>query len=239
MWFRVFLASFLTLLLGAFASHAALSKYRVRTTNLTEYNFNSPLIEIMTGQPHSGDPFGTALIDNDGGSGSPALQKFVLVSGGLLGTTVDLPGLSGFIYIKQGSKEFPLPNQIGTGQVASTIEWGVTTGWTITGGSFCNAVPSYICDSAMRADDETVPPPFTSSKYDIGEWRFHGTGFRGDPRLVQTNTRAAQGGLGNFQSIPRGVKRQDGTVPALPFIGMLAVGASVVAMGIATLRQRR
>ncbi len=74
MRFRLFLASLLTLLVGVSVSHAALTKYAVRTTNLTEYNFNSPVIEIMTGEPDA-SPSSTAVIDNDGGSGFPILTK--------------------------------------------------------------------------------------------------------------------------------------------------------------------
>lgn len=217
--------------LCATSTQGALKKYEVRSVGIQEFEDTSPQINIQPGQG-----IGTAVVDNDGGSGNPLLKKLALIGAGA-GQTVDLPGLSGFIYLKTRSKSGPAPNQTGTGDVSSAIDWGIVTGWTITGGSFCNSVPATICDRAMIQDDETVPPALISNRFDLHEWTFHGTGFTSIPFLSFTSNNGVT--FGNTQTWLRGPLSQDGTVPALPLLGIAIVGMSVVTLGIAAVRRLR
>ena len=168
-------------------------------------------------------------------TGSAVLIKWLGGGGSSLGQTFDVPALSGFIWVKDRSQERMDQRHTGTGIVADSIEWGDADGWTIVGGAFCHSVPASVCDLASRQDSETVLPPFISSHYDVHSWTFHGTGFRGDPRLTFTQT---AGSFGNSQTVPRGALAQSGTVPSLPLVGLGAIGISVIAMGIASLRGR-
>jgi hypothetical protein len=222
----------LTLQLFAGTGQAALSKYAIRTTSLNTYGDVSPRVGILTTAQDT--PSGTVVIDNDGGSGFPMLRKYkTVVGGGKLGTTVDLPGLSGFIFLRSKTTGGPADVQTGTGDIAADIEWGFIDSWTVAGGQFCRSIPSFVCGRADRVHDETVPPRLVSAKFDHHEWHFHPTGFRADPWISFTGTTD-----GNYQTIVRGAMRQDGTVPALPLVGIGAIGLSVVAMGLATLRRR-
>lgn len=230
---RVFLAGLGILGLIAPPADAALKKYALHGPSLIHYDNTSPEVSTVDSQHNPGE---VVLIDETGPS--PVLKKLLSVAGSLdnTGVTVVVPQLSGgFIFIRQRSSAGPAPDQSGTGSTASSINWGNVTGWTLTGGTFCHAIPSYICNLAARVELETVPPPLNSTNYDFGTWTFHGTGFSLGEYISRTSTDAT----GNSQVVFRGSLRADGTVPALPLLGIGAVGISVIAMGAASARRRK
>lgn len=215
-------------LLLASPAFSALRKFDVRAQTLIEIEVASPRIDFR-----SNAGVGTAVIDETGPS--PILKRFVQVRGGG-SSTISAPTLSGFIFLRGRDKQGPTQPQTGTGSTSDVIEWGDVTGWTISGGQFCHSVPSTFCDLAMRQDSATVSPELLSTHYDIRAFIFHGTGFVGQP-WVFTSSRS--GDLGNTQYIYRGPNAQDGTVPALPLLGVATVGLSVVALGISAVRRKR
>ena len=226
---KLFLVSLGIVAFIAPVASAALKKYDVRRRVVISYAETSPETEYI-----SGAGIGVGLIDESGAN--PILTKLVLVGGGA-GRTTLVPSLTnGFIWTHFVTKEGPSGGQSGVGGTGSSINWGNLTGWTVTGGSFCHSVPSYICDYAVAEDLATVSPDFLSNNYDIGTWTFHGTGFLHPGGHVQ---RTGKTGLGNSQFFMWGSGANDGTVPALPLLGIGAVGLSVFAMGVASIRRRK
>lgn len=228
---RIYFLAIALVLMGSVSADAALSRYGVRASSILAYSGTSPELDFLTTNARQGS---RAVIDDDGGSGSPTLQKLVRAVGGVSRTT-SVPALSGFIWTKSGTREGPTTDQLGAGSVGGSIAWGFMDSWAISGGQFCNSVPSSICDLATREDDETVAPTLLSSKYDMHSWNFHGTGFVAEPYIEQTSK---VNNFGNIQIILRGPLDPNGTVPALPLVGIGAVGLSVFAMGVSFLKKR-
>ena len=228
---RLFIVSLAMVLLGAWGSQAALSRYNTRTTTLIHYNTSSPRTEILTGNPHQ-SASGRVVIED---AASPILRKYRSGRGGGSGTTVDLPGLSGFIWVKGNDTNGPIDPETGTGDITDTIEWGDITTWTVKGGTYCHAEPTSICTTAFFEESNTIPTPVISDRYLWHVWTFHGTGFRADPFIARTGSNESNG---NSMSIYRGAVETSGQVPALPLLGIGAVGVSVIAMGMASLRKR-
>ena len=232
---RLFLVSLGIVALAAPAATAALKKYNVRRTQLLHYEDSSPHVE-----PRDLGGGGKAVVDDSGPD--PVLLKLKWFPGGGGGTsTTVVPQLSGgFIWYRANSWSGPGNNQTGTGSTASSITWGDLTDWTVTGGAFCHAIPSYICGLVPPIGtiplDETVDPGLASSHYDVGTWVFHGTGFSHPQGYITITALPAPG---NLQQFWRGAEEPDGTVPALPLLGIGAVGVSVFAMGVASVRRRR
>lgn len=216
------------------AANASLQKYKISYSTLSHFFSTSPKAQYLS----SADA-GPGLIDESGPN--PILRKLVYgnapgTSGGI---TIIVPELSGgFIFLNGFGLEGPGPDQTGTGSTASSIDWGNTIGWTITGGNFCHSIPSYVCNLAQRADLATVPAPLISTNFDSGTWVFHGTGFTSAGFITFTST-TKPGTPGNANTWLRGHADNDGTVPAIPLLGIGAIGVSVIAMGIATARRQR
>lgn len=226
-----FLLSLLcTLGLAASSAHAVLERFEVRSSSVVQFENASPFGDIRTSIS-----IGTSVVDDDGGSGSPILKRYQLLTGGGSGTTTDLPGFSGFIWTKGKTVLSAGPNQTGTGNTSSSIDWGTLTGFSLTGGQFCHSVPSLVCDLASREDLATVPALLVSTEYNMREWTFHGTGWLGDPFIAFTS----QTDFGNSYQFPRGASSPNGTVPALPLIGLTMVGLSVLGVGVAAIRRQR
>ncbi len=87
----------------------------------------------------------------------------------------------------------------------------------------------------MVMDQASVDPRFNSEFYDLGTWSFHGTGFTASSFISSYFTNNP----GNSSMWVRGFAAQDGTVPALPLLGVALLGGSLVAGGVAALRRRR
>ena len=226
---RLFLVALGIVALAAPAATAALKKYDVRKTRLLHYQATSPHVEFSIWP----GGIGKAVIDESGAN--PALKKFIIVVDQPTTVIIPILGPECCLWYNQKFHTGPEADEVGSGSTASSITWGDVTGWTVTGGAFCHAGASYICSLLDAIHDETVDPVLVSDNYDIGSWTFHGTGFTATPFVHETGAST----LGNLQWLLRGTLAQDGTVPALPLLGIGAVGVSVFAMGVASLRRRR
>jgi hypothetical protein len=84
------------------------------------------------------------------------------------------------------------------------------------------------------ADEETTEPRYNSEFYDLGTWSFHGTGFTAVPFVGSYFS----SDVGNQTYWVRGFEKRDGTVPALPLVGVIVLGLSLVAGGVAASGRR-
>jgi hypothetical protein len=165
------------------------------------------------------------LDDPDGGVVSIVRWE----SGGNTNTTTNLTGFSGpsgFIFVRSLATSTHVPGQTGAGSTTSSIDWGVITGWSTTGGQFCNSSPPFVCTFAQFQEDMTIPTVLRSSTYDIGTWTFDSTG---DFDSIPYVTGTLNAGTTNLLNFLDG-KLFGTTLPALPVVGFgaLAVGLLVV-----------
>ena len=226
---RIALGALLVVALGAGSASAALKKYQIKVFQISQFESTSPRVTYR-----AFGPGGFAVMDESGSN--PVLKKMKNIYAST--TTVIAPSLSGgFIFLRTQIREGPANNIQGTGASSSTIQWNTLTGWTSTGGNWCNANPTYICTLANRVQEETTDPVLYSNFLDVGPWVFHGTGWTdSDGYIART---ATTGNNGNLYRYWRGSERQDGTVPALPLLGVGAVGLSVFALALSSFRGRR
>ena len=236
-------------LVGLLASDAdaALKKYRLQRITGVNTSDVTPAPDAI---PRGNSPLGeeseaVALVEDNGNS--PLLRK--LIDATDRSVTVLVPALVTNIFVsnnlRQGpgaGNKGPRPNDpnafpvfTGTGSTAATIRWGVVTGWTGSGSFWCNSNPAVVCSLAMGMDEATVDPRINSSFYDLGTWTFHGTGFRATAYINSYNTN----NFGNVTHLQKGFLKRDGTVPALPILGVALLGSSLVAGGVAAIRRRR
>jgi hypothetical protein len=160
--------------------------------------------------------------------------KLVFQSAG----TVNAPGLAGFIFLSRATVEGPRKGLsfTGVGSTATSIAWGLVTGWTVTGGFWCHSSPTFICTYASGSELATVDPIFTSPLFDLGTWTFHGTGFTSRP-FVWFVPPPANMSTGNASYHLRG-RLAAGLVPALPVVGVALLGAGLLFAGAHISRRR-
>lgn len=228
---RVFAAALALVGLLPGISHAALDRYRLRAFDLRDFSSTVPKVTV---EPRDGRGRGAAVIER----AEPRLLKLLIVAD--VATTTFVSTFNGFIWFSNRNLQGPR----GTfGAATSTLDpltnvgtvtWPVLTGWTVTGATFCNADPSFICSLAVASQLVSVDPALRSGFYDLGPWEFHGTGFQQSPFVFLTATIP-----GNVQIFLRGVLEPNAAVPALPLLGLAALGASLLAMGVAGLRRQR
>ena len=221
-------------LVGFFSqsANAVLDRYAVRNFSIADFASSMPPTEIFAGEPGDGSTdFGTVVVDRTG----PTLRKLLITSSSSQTTFVSV--FNGFIWFVVNWRDGPkgqftatsgsLPGNVGT------VTWGTLTGWAITGATFCNANPAFICGLAVGSLLTSVDPALRSGFYNTDPWSFHGTGFRTMPFVFFTSTLP-----GNSQVVLKGPLAPNASVPALPLLGVGALGASLFAMGIAALRRR-
>ncbi len=223
-------------------SDAALKKYRLqRVTDVNTEDVTPNPDSIPRGSSDLGkESEGVALIED---SGSNAILRR-LVDATDRTVTVLVPALATNIFVSNNLRQGPgagifnggpVPSFTGTGSTASTIRWGTVTGWTQSGSFWCNANPGVICNLAMGADEDTVDPRANSEFYDLGTWTFHGTGFTATPYINSYNSN----NFGNVTHRQKGFLKRDGTLPALPILGLVLVGSSLIAGGVAAMGRSR
>lgn len=228
---KTLLVSLGTVLVVANPASAVLKHYNVHWTNISDFNTTNPVVNLI---PNNGLQPETVAIVDDGSP--PVLKRLQLTNASA--TTVNAPGLAGFIFLGRRNVEGPKQGTsfTGTGSASSTIAWGLVTGWTLTGGFWCHSSPTFICTYASGKDLQTVDPIFTSSFYDLGTWSFHGTGFTAVPYIWFTPLPVAMS-TGNAQYQLRG-RLSAGLVPALPVLGVALLGASLLFAGARLSRKR-
>ena len=197
--------------------------YILRAPNL------SPTVIPTPGQLQ----YGNFVFDDDG-AGTVTVDFFEFGSGN--STTTNLTGFAGpgsFIFTRNANTFKPAIGTFAGGVSGDTspggsgIDWGLLTGWSSSGGFFCNSSPPFVCTFAGRAEDMTIPGFIPSSTYDIGTWSFDSSGdFVATPYIDQTNN----GGVGNSTYLLRG-KLFGSTLPALPLLGFGALAVSLLVIG--------
>jgi hypothetical protein len=219
----------------AIASPAAavLKHYGVHWTEIAEFNTANPPVNRFPPPKDGSRPAGVGIVD-DSGSGHPRLERLELIGIGRSQGTVDVPGLAGFIFLSELTREGPRKGLTftGSGDTQTTVAWGLVTGWSVTGGFWCHSSPAFICTYARGKDLATAEPSINSPWYDLGTWTFHGTGFTSAPFISQSCYRC-----GNSQYWLRG-RLSAGIVPALPVLGVTLLGASLLLAGARLARGR-
>jgi hypothetical protein len=110
----------------------------------------------------------------------------------------------------------------------ATAEWGVVSGWAITGLRFCLSSPIGICNENGFAHGASISPTIESQTYDLGTWNFDTAG---DYEAAQFLIfRTSNGGLSNNQQLFRGAFHGV-SLPALPFVGFGALALGLVVIG--------
>ena len=228
-----------TALFAATSAAAALKKYAIIKNVFRYIEESSPRVDHLPRNPNGRD-FGVAVVDESVPE-TPRLRKLLAVEDSSASIAVPVLGFHR-LFVNAHREEGPTRGQTGTGSSASAITWGQVSGWTVSGGTFCNAISdsgddafAYICSLAGLVYLGTVDPDQYSTHYDIGTWTFHGTGFKATPFIYRT----FQVYAGNQQWELRGGRVADGTIPALPILGIGAVGASLLTLGVAGTRRRR
>ena len=235
MRFKLLFPSLAAILAVAFPAGAVIRHYNLSWSTLAEFNSTNPPLNKYPGDGGGAQSTSAGFVDDTGG-GSPVLKKLLLVQEN--STTVDVPGLQGFIYLSMVSEQGPKAGLsfTGTGGTTSTIRWGLVTGWTTTGTFFCHSFPLVICTFAGGSDLATVGAMFNSSFYDLGTWTFHGTGFTAVP-YVQMRAGPESSSVGNQQIHLKG-RLAAGLVPAIPVLGVALLGASLLFAGARLSRKR-
>jgi hypothetical protein len=108
-----------------------------------------------------------------------------------------------------------------------SAEWGVLSGWTITGADFCVSSPVTICNQANFTHGATVPSILPSTTYDLGTWSFDAVG---DLEAAAYVHRTTNGGLTNVRYTIQG-RFQGASLPALPLVGFGALLVGLLTVG--------
>lgn len=231
-------------LLSASPAAAALQKFRLNRVgigsgpNVTPNP--DPIAHGMTGPGI--EPDSVVLVNSFAGP-NPRLVKINDITDRTV--TVLVPGLQTNIFVSVNQREGAgtaifgsgggsSPVFTGSGNTATQIRWGTITGWTVSGRWWCNSAPAIVCSLAMLIDQQTTQARYNSAFYDLGTWNFHGTGFRSLPFIHSYNTND----FGNFEWQYQGSTRRDGTVPALPIVGLTLLGGGLLVGGVAAMRRR-
>jgi hypothetical protein len=116
-----------------------------------------------------------------------------------------------------------------------TTEWGLISGWLITGVNFCVSSPVDICNENGLAHGATIPNVLPSDTYDLGTWNFDSVGNLAADIYIE---RTSNGGITNQGLILRAAF-QGASLPALPLVGFGALAAGLAVVGVRALSGRR
>ena len=242
MLFRSLLtAAFLVAFAGT--SQAAVKSYDASPENGTPGDNRAITIRVcppITTQPAS--LFGFNIID-DGGAGTVTLLEANQQDKRLVDLGPDrltpIFGPGAFIFIDFAlTRKTPVGNVSNTSGVGGhgpsgtapgeTVEWGVVSGWEITGFAFCVSSPVTICNQNGFSHGATIGQILPSETYDLGTWNFDAIG---DMEAATWYLgRTSNGGLLNFQALPRGAFH-GASLPALPLVGFGALAVSLAVIG--------
>ena len=117
-----------------------------------------------------------------------------------------------------------------------STEWGILSGFTVSGRTFCLSSPVGICNNGPGPHGMTALPVLNSDTCDLGTWNFDSLGnFEiATPYINATNN----GGLSNNSYLLRGAF-VGASLPALPIVGFGALAAGLLAVGARALLGRR
>ena len=118
-----------------------------------------------------------------------------------------------------------------------SAEWGVISGFEITGEDFCVSSPITVCNQNGFAHGQTVPSQqLGSSSYDLGTWTFDAVGDLEAETFYLSRT--ASGGTSNVTHFIRGTFHGT-SLPALPLVGFGALAVALVVVGGRALAGRK
>lgn len=167
------------------------------------------------------------------------VQDFAIVLGPDLVAPLFGPG--SFIFIDDRiTASMTTPHTSLAGAPASTaaggaVQWGIVSGWQITGFQICESSPVSICNDAGFVHVATVRPVLPSTSYDLGTWTFDARAdYAGAPYLWRTSN----GGLANDAHVLRG-RFVGESLPALPVVGLGLLAAALALVGGRGLRASR
>jgi hypothetical protein len=239
--------------LSTSSAHAAVKAYDSSADNGTPGDFVTSTVNLCPPvQTSPGILFGNAILEDDGlGTVTVSSLNIEIESGLDIGPAQLVPvfGPGAFFFVELASTQSGasghVSNTSGVGAhgpsgtaPGESAEWGVTSGWVMTGFSFCASSPVLICNNDPRfSHGATVPvlnPP--SDTYDLGTWNFDSTGdYEIDTPFINGT---GNGGLTNGRFALRGAF-QGSSLPALPLVGFGALAVSVALIGARTLAGRK
>ena len=229
----------LTLILAAGSAHAATKTYDSSKENGDPGD--SILISTTLCPPvrtTEDNIFGHAIIEDDG-SGFVTLDLtlrgdgFTDLKEDQLGTLFG-PGAFVFIQSKTTTTNVPPGGMVHVSQPGSGTDpgesavWGIVSGWSATGYSFCVSSPVSICNQNVSLHGVTLPPKVTSGTFNLSTWAFDAEGDY--EALTAYNAGITNGGLTNSQNLLRGAFHGR-SLPALPLVGAAALALSLAVIG--------
>jgi hypothetical protein len=197
------------------------------------------------------EPQGFAELE-DGGLGTVTLKQLELVNKNITDLGEDalgpILGPGAFIFVARDELRSVgistnTSNASGVGAhgpsgtaPGETTEWGITSGWIVTGATFCVSSPVEVCNQNGFAHGATTLPVVASPTYDLGTWNFDGGGdYEAEDLFIQ---RTSNGGLTNRGIILRGAFH-GASLPALPLIGFGALALGLGVLGTRAILGRR
>jgi len=184
--------------------------------------------------------FGGGYVLTDDATGTVTLNSFATITS----TTIPVDttfafGPGSFIFVSAQQTTSATPDQVsaaGSSTAPSgSVGWGVLTGFSLTGGTFCLSSPTDTCTNSGRVHGVTVPPTPGSPTYDLGTWNFDANGdFEAEPYIAGTGA----GGTSNNQNELRGAL-QGPALPVLPLAGFGALGVALLTLGVRSVRKQK
>jgi hypothetical protein len=183
---------------------------------------------------------GGSIVINDTGNNQPTLTSMVLMGewDDFVGATTvsGIPGAT--VQLHTENTLGPTPNQTGTGNTSSTINWGSLTGWSQTGRLFCQTNCPGSCGSASGCkpfvgfDGLGPPAPLKASAFTTDPWVFTGDEF------TTSSFEIGSLGLGAVTAQIQ-VGGRLVAIPALPLAALGGLGAGLVYLGARALGRKR
>jgi hypothetical protein len=185
---------------------------------------------------------------NDAGNGTPTLVQlrsqniFTDLVGGT--STTGIPGTT--VTLNSRTVAEPTAGQTGTGNTATTISWGGLSGWTQTGRLNCTTYlpgggtpPPSSCVLFVGFEGTGPPAPLKAGTFVIDPMKFTIAGGT-DEEFNTPSVEFVSLGLGAVTAnIKISGKLINGSVPALPMIGVAGLGAALLYLGARAVRSRK
>jgi len=241
----------LAVLFLATTSQAAVKYYDSSAANGTQYDLVQVSVDLCPPVLPSPNYFAGWMKITDDSSGTVTLSEFERAGDNIFTFTPDqlvhIFGPGAFVFIEAlGTRSLDTAATSNTsglgvhGPSATTsgesAEWGVISGFSFTGSSFCVSSPTDICNQNGFQHGATILPVLPSTSYDLGTWAFDSIG---DLAATQAMLfRTSNGGLTNFSENPKGAF-VGSALPALPLIGFGALALSLGVMGVRSLIGRK
>jgi hypothetical protein len=183
---------------------------------------------------------GGGIVIDDTGNGTPTLTSMVLMAewDDFVGATTvaGIPGST--VQLHAENTLGPTPNQTGSGNTSSTINWGALTGWSQTGRLFCQTNCPGGCGAASGCkpfvgfDGLGPPAPLKSNTFNSDPWVFTGDEF------TATSFEIVSLGLGAVTAAVQ-IGGRLVAIPALPLAALGGLGAGLVYLGARALGRKR